>query len=202
MVTFESLRSKRLTFQMRGFTFTRTRLRYNLVSGHGFTLIELLIVMAILGVLAVLVFVAINPAERQAQARDTGRMSAITQIGHALEGYLASQGNYPATGNWAQPLLDVGELSSFPSGIPYNAHGVTNCTTYVQPNLDPTFCYDLDVDNDALVFARAEANNATVKCTAPEVAFFVYSTADGRGGTICSNGDPAPWASGTMSYED
>ena len=54
---------------------------------RGFTLIELLIVMAILGVLAVVVLLAINPAEQLARTRDTGRVSAVTQMGHAVQAY-------------------------------------------------------------------------------------------------------------------
>ena len=193
---------KKPTFQTRGFILAETQLPRNPVNVAGFTLIELLIVMAILGVLAVVVFVALSPVEKQAQARDTGRISAVIQVGHALEGHLASQGIYPDTSNWAQDLLDKGDLSSFPSGIAYSAYSVTNCTTFVQPGVDSTYCYDLDVDDGVILFARLEANNATDKCSVPEVAYFVYSTADGRGGTICSNGDPAPWASGTQAYVD
>ena len=48
-------------------------------SRRGFTLIELLIVMAILGVLAVVVLVAINPIQQLARTRDTGRKSGVTQ---------------------------------------------------------------------------------------------------------------------------
>ena len=41
----------------------------------GFTLIELLIVIAILGVLAVVILVAINPQEQLARGRGGGRTS-------------------------------------------------------------------------------------------------------------------------------
>lgn len=40
------------------------------IKNFGFTLIELLIVMAILGVLAVVVLVAINPVQQLARTRD------------------------------------------------------------------------------------------------------------------------------------
>jgi prepilin-type N-terminal cleavage/methylation domain-containing protein len=169
----------------------------------GFTLIELLVVMAILGVLAVIVFIAINPGERQAQARDTGRISAISQFGRAIESYYTSHdGSFPDEATWAQGLLDTGELSTFPSGVAYTISGTSNCTSFVQPGADPTYCYDLDATNGAIVFATAEAGSHTSKCTAPEATYFVFSTSDGRGGTICSNGDPSAWASGSMTYVD
>ncbi|HLE48577.1 MAG TPA: type II secretion system protein [Patescibacteria group bacterium] len=168
----------------------------------GFTLIELLIVIAILGVLAVVVFVAINPAERQAQARDTGRISSVTQIGHSLQGFYTVGTAYPNVATWAQELIDHGELSTFPAGINYNINGITACTEYVQPALDGTYCYNEDQanGNGAIVYSKAEATANRDDCTSPEEAYFVFSTVDGRGGTICSDGDPFPWTAGTQTY--
>lgn len=166
----------------------------------GFTLLELLIVMAILGVLAVIVFVAINPAERQAQSRDTGRISTVAQLGRALQGYYTSNGDFPAVDNWAQDLIDEGTISTFPSGITYAS--VNHCTSYQQPFTNPTYCYNTDPDNGSIVFARGEAQSHIDKCTSPEVPYFIFSTEDGRGGTICSNGDPTPWAAGSQTYVD
>ena len=183
-----------------GFTLIRTPLRGNLASG--FTLIELLVVMAILGVLGVVVFIAIDPTERQAQARDTGRISSVTQIGRSIQGYFTQRGSYPSTATWAQDLLDIGELPTFPAGVPYTAYSVSNCTTFVQPATDPTYCYDFDSDDGAIVFARAEAESDNSKCTGTDVAYYVYSTGDGRAGTICSTTEPAPWPSGTQTYVD
>lgn len=172
-------------------------------SKYGFTLVEILIVLAILAVLAVIVLVAIDPAERQAQARDTGRLNSVTQLGHALESYYSSRaGIYPQTSTWAQDLLQSGDLSTFPDGLAYSSGSITNCTTFEQPSTNPTYCYDLDTQKGVLIFAIAESESHRGNCSNPEEAYFVYSTADGRGGTICSNGDPAPWVSGTQTYVD
>jgi len=46
----------------------------------GFTLIELLIVIAIISILAVVVFVALNPAQRFKDARDARRTSDVETI--------------------------------------------------------------------------------------------------------------------------
>ena len=62
---------------------------------HGFTLIELLIVIAILGILAAAVLVAINPGKRTAQARDAQRKNDISAIANASIGYLVLAGSYP-----------------------------------------------------------------------------------------------------------
>jgi prepilin-type N-terminal cleavage/methylation domain-containing protein len=168
---------------------------------RGFTLIELIIVIAILGVLAVVVLVAMNPAERQAQARDAGRVTAVSQIGRSLQAYYTSKASYPDVGTWAADLVGMGELSTFPSGIKYSYNSVTACDTYEQPSPDFTYCYNEDQANGAIIFAKAESTSYRSKCTAPQEAYFAYSTADGRGGTICSEGDPAVWSVGGMTYQ-
>jgi len=166
----------------------------------GFTLIELLIVIAILGVLAVIVFVAMNPTEKQAQARDAGRINSVAIMGRSIQAFYTQQATYPPEATWANDLIDHGELSSFPSGIAYNAYSITNCTSYMQPAIDPTYCYDLDADNGALIYSRAESNSYNGKCMAPDVAYFVFSSADSRGGTICLDVEPTAWDSGTQTY--
>jgi len=66
-------------------------------SEQGFTLIELLIVIAIIAVLAAVVFVALNPAQRFQQARDARRQSDVENVAAALKMYqLDNDGDYPA----------------------------------------------------------------------------------------------------------
>jgi len=61
----------------------------------GFTLIELLIVIAILGILAAAVMVAINPRKRLAQSRDAQRKSQVNGIANALVSFYTIRGYYP-----------------------------------------------------------------------------------------------------------
>ncbi|MFC1649742.1 type II secretion system protein [Patescibacteria group bacterium] len=169
----------------------------------GFTLLELLIVMAILGILAVVIFVIINPAEMLARSRDTGRINAVTQMGRAVQHYRTTHDNtYPDELGWGADLTTSAEINTIPAGIAYNMSGTSNCTTNPLPALTPSFCYDLDGvgGNGALVFSRLESNLKNEYCTPPEVSYFVFSTADSRGGLICSVGDPTPWATGTVVY--
>jgi len=53
----------------------------------GFTLIELLIVIAIIAILAAIIFVAIDPAKRGGQARDSQRWSEVNSILNAVLKY-------------------------------------------------------------------------------------------------------------------
>ena len=58
----------------------------------GFTLIELLIVIAILGILAAAVLVAINPGKRTRQAQDAKRKNDIGALATEAQGYYTSPG--------------------------------------------------------------------------------------------------------------
>ncbi|OGH32677.1 MAG: hypothetical protein A2953_01415 [Candidatus Levybacteria bacterium RIFCSPLOWO2_01_FULL_36_54] len=95
---------------------------------QGFTLVELLIVIAVLGVLATIVLLAVNPAGQLARARDAGRKTALKSIANALEAYVAVNGSYPSTNmNWSWesgiyegpngwiPNLAPGDIKRLPS---------------------------------------------------------------------------------------
>jgi len=64
----------------------------------GFTLIELLVVIGIIGILAAIVLVAVNPGRQFAQARNTTRQSDLIQITNAVYQFAAEHnGNLPGT---------------------------------------------------------------------------------------------------------
>lgn len=62
---------------------------------HGFTLIELLIVIAIMGILAAAVLIAINPAKRQKQSKDAVVKSDVSALASASQAYFTQKGYYP-----------------------------------------------------------------------------------------------------------
>jgi prepilin-type N-terminal cleavage/methylation domain-containing protein len=156
----------------------------------GFTLIELLIVMAILGVLAVVVLVAINPAQQLARTRDAGRFSGVTQIGRATQAFSTVRaGTYPSNAAWHTELVAAGELSNVPATIP-NTLTPPACGTNVQQN----WCYAASAATggvNAIVFSKLEANSNISLCAAGQTAFAVYDSVSGRGGIVCTAGaDP------------
>lgn len=66
----------------------------------GFTLIELLVVIGIIGILAAIVLVAVNPGRQFASARNTQRQSDLIQITNAVYQFAAEHnGNLPDTDN-------------------------------------------------------------------------------------------------------
>lgn len=64
----------------------------------GFTLIELLVVIGIIGILAAIVLIAVNPGRQFAQARDTQRRSDLLSITNAVYQFAAEHnGDLPDT---------------------------------------------------------------------------------------------------------
>lgn len=61
----------------------------------GFTLIELLIVIAIIGILAVGLLVAINPIETTKKSADTANASTVKQVFDAMNRYYTSKLTMP-----------------------------------------------------------------------------------------------------------
>lgn len=106
---------------------------------RGFTLIELLIVIAVIGVLAAVVLIAINPVRRLAQARDAGRKSDVGQIATASQAYYVTNGRYPTDMNelTASQDLKTNVVPPAPAG--------GGCNNPVAPHEPTTF----DFDNNA-----------------------------------------------------
>lgn len=69
----------------------------NQVNRSGFTIVELLIVIAVVGILAGLVFSYLGSAS--ARARDTERHTDINALHSRLEEYYGDRGGYPNTFN-------------------------------------------------------------------------------------------------------
>ena len=77
----------------------------------GFTLIEMLIVIAIIGVLATVLFMAIDPLEQVKKTQDAGKISTAREIMDAAERYYVMNNIDPSPCTAAE-LVTVGELKS------------------------------------------------------------------------------------------
>lgn len=153
----------------------------------GFTLIELLIVIAILGVLAVVVLIAINPAEQLARTRDAGTISTITQLAHAGQAYYTgNSANYPTEANWSTQLVASGELSVFPAAITRPA-SYDDCNESAVGGEVNDYCYDLDTTYGAIFYSHLESVQQGNKCsgTGTNTAYALFSTYMARGGVVC-----------------
>lgn len=156
----------------------------------GFTLIELLVVIAVLGVLATVILVAINPFQQLAKSRDAGRLQVTAQLGQAMVSYATgNNGSFPtADATWITALQTAGEISIVPAPITYSIASITACTTNAQNSV----CYKTSTPTGPIVvYARLEATSNNSRCGAGSVAWATYSSADGRGGIVCSPGEPA-----------
>jgi len=157
----------------------------NLFSSKGFTLIELLIVIAILGVLAAGVLVAIDPVEQLNRARDASRKSSVSQLGRALQAYYTANSAYPPVVGWNTALTTSGEIKVFPAnpGAP-----LAPACGGVSGGVINNFCYKTNATPDIVVYTHMESKTEMNKGTCGGVAlntWYVYSSADGKAGLLC-----------------
>jgi prepilin-type N-terminal cleavage/methylation domain-containing protein len=105
-----------------------------IAGGGGFTLIELLLVVAILSILLVVVFAALNPAKRLIDTRNAARWTAVSQVLTALHECIIDED--VTTCGLSSPTLALSQIGSCGSG------GATLCTGAADA------CLDLDADTD------------------------------------------------------
>ena len=86
-----------------------------------FTLVELLIVITILGILAGVASLVINPVRQQNVARDGVAKTNLEKLASSVETYYAAEGSYPSNADFtnSSSLLRTTYIKSFPSGFTY-----------------------------------------------------------------------------------
>ncbi len=149
----------------------------------GFTLIELLIVIAVLGVLATVVLVAIDPVQQLARGRDAGRISSVSQLGNAMQAYVTNLGTgvYPAgVAGWQTTLLVTpGEISKVVTITP----PATNCNI----NNDSGVCYAVN-GGAGIIWTVLESKSSVTKggCAGgTPIAAAIYDSGQGKAGIGC-----------------
>jgi len=159
-------------------------------SQKGFTLVELLIVIAILGVLAGVLLVAINPLEQIARAKDAGRESAIGQLGRATTNYQTSQQNTDYTTlntaatatppTWQTTLANANEIKQI---VTINA-APTNCATNTQAGV----CFSTSGANaSAMIWTVLTSKSEWTRaaCSGTQVAIAAWDSTQGKAGIGC-----------------
>lgn len=168
----------------------------------GFTLIELLIVIAVLGVLAAVVLVAINPAEQLARGRDAGRKSSVGQLGRAIQAFYTNSSAYPTALQWTTTpsiLVTTGDVKIFPSNPAYGTAGL-NCTVNAfdgdGAGSGGPYCYNFTAGPppEAFTYARLESKSENTKCLVPGApnAWIVWHSIVGRAGLVCKAAGAEP----------
>ena len=128
----------------------------------GFTLLEILLVIAVIGILAAIVLVAINPNRQLAQARNLQRKSDIDVIYNALEMYtIRNRGAiYPGINFTPKEICNTGAEQE---------DGAANCEGKLDlRSLVPTYITSIPTDPQGLVYQISRnLDNNSISITAP-----------------------------------
>lgn len=161
-------------------------------------------VIAVIGVLAAIVLLAINPAQQFAQARDSSRRQTVSALGRAVAAYATTHGNYPNddgadAGTWMQKLIDAGEIKQPPEEVEYSDQTLTVCSK------DPIngWCYEeRDFNNVAIVFVRMEWEGEQDKCATDQYAWYLWDSKDNKSGVVCYPNTQQPRGQGHNFVSD
>ena len=167
-----------------------------LQANSGFTLVELLVVIAVLGVLAAGVLVAINPVEQLSRGRDSAKKTAVAELGRGLLAYQTSQNQLPDGVNggvsWADILITAGDIKVKPSN-PASSTLDCSITTSATDGADGGYCYRRNATGAFVVFARAEslseedkAAGTATTCPGTDEAWIIFTSAENKVGLLCS----------------
>lgn len=141
----------------------------------GFTLIELLIVIGILGILAAVTVVVLNPAELLSQARDSSRISDLAAINSAIALYLSDV----SSPSWTA-------LANCTSGTQFPGAGPTTCTATVVTTVAGAGWVNVNFSaistGSPLSRLPLDPNNGSTVCGAsPNLCFYAYKSGSTTG---------------------
>ena len=137
----------------------------------GFTLIELLVVIGIIGILAAVVLVAVNPRRQFASARDTQRRADLYSLTNAIYQFATENNGSLPTAITTQPTCIGSGGGCLNFADPLDPDNLLVPTYIAQMPIDPSptcteanTCYYVNLDNSGRIVATAasELNQGVV----------------------------------------
>lgn len=166
--------------------------RYSLYANSGFTLVELLIVVVLIGILAAMVIVFINPVAQFQKARDAQRKSDLSQIQKVLEAYYDDNGKYPPTSGSGIVLPCAGAWRiNPPTGcIEWDSvWSAYNTTIPKDPLLPGTYAYWASSDGQTYrLYTSLERSSADPQACSGTQCTFVFTSFGLSGQTTACGG--------------
>ncbi len=171
------------------------------MNSRGFTLIELLVVIGLIGVLAGVVLVVIDPTEQFEKGRDAQRKSTVGQLSKAMQAYYTFQGAYPLpttmppvpTPAWITNLVTAGEIKAVPPSVSNSTSCLVDASgaSVTAPNSreENNFCYYYQASGNPLVWTLLKSKSEKNKCTNVTLPYpvFYWSGANNQSGIQCVN---------------
>ena len=150
----------------------------------GFTMVELIIVIAIIAILAGIVFVAINPAKRFAEARNAKRWTDVSNLLDAILKYQVDNSGVHATG------VPSGDGLNYLIGTDAGACSTTTCGVALQsackdltPGIAPDYIGEIPKDlkdgtttKTLYYISQNTAGRITIGACAPELGAAIKIT--------------------------
>ena len=115
-------------------------------------------------------------------------------MGNALAAYFTANGTVLPVAGWSAALVTSGDIKIFPADTITAAH--PTCTNNVAGG---GWCYRIIAPSDFVLYTHLESKTERNKVAgatscggaAANNAWYVYSSLDGRAGTVCNAAEPA-----------